>query len=227
MMKVTQSESQKVRQSLHLLFSTFIFLLLISCGNTNIKPIVKKADKLIDNGKIEDAIVHYQKAIQKHPHESVLYLNQAVLFRKEQKYYNAIRNYEVVKKLNPNSFWPYIGLGRVYLDQKKHDKARQVLKEGLKKLPKNGPILFHLGRVYYEIGDGNRAVEFLDKALDAKYKKMHKIYYYRALTYDHLLKNHGHAKMNYESYMLSSENGDHKAEVQKRLGELDLTRYDF
>jgi len=204
----------------------FTLLQLTACGEPNIKPIVKKADNLIQAGKIEDAIIFYQKSIQDHPKESVLYINQAALFRKEQKYPHAIRNYRVLLKLNPESVWPYIGLGRVYLSQQKYDKAKEILKEGLKELPKNGPILFYLGRVYYGMGDGNQALEYLEKALDAQYPKMHNIYYYRGLTFENLLQNQDRAKMDFESYIMSKDE-EHKDEVQKKLEKMGTTQFTF
>lgn len=208
-------------------FSILLFVLTSGCSSTDMQGTVSKADKLVAAGQIDEAIVHYQRAIQKHPKESVLYLNQAALFRRKERYFNAIRNYQVVLKLNPESFWPYIGLARVYLAQKKYDNARKILKKGLKEIPDNGPILFYLGKTYYEVGDGRRAVDYLTRALDAKYKRLDRIYYYRGLAHDNLLNNRDQAKMDFESFLLIAKDDTDKEQIQKRLNELDVNRYDF
>lgn len=41
--------------------------------------------------RVEEAIVHYQRAIQTHPDEMVLFLNQAALFRDTGRYASAER----------------------------------------------------------------------------------------------------------------------------------------
>jgi len=201
-------------------------LIFVACSSASVNSYVKKADKLVEQEKVDEAIIIYQKAIQEHPDESVLYLNQAALFRKMQKYPNAIRNYEVILRLNPDSFWPYIGLGRVYLLQKNNDGAQTILTEGLKKLPDNGPILFYLGRTYYQLGDGDQALEYLNKALDAKYPKMHNIYYYRGLTFENLLKNKARANLDYKNYLMIDE-AKNKEEVKLLLEMTEDNRYDF
>lgn len=198
----------------------------MACNSTSVKSYIKEADELVKKENISQAIVLYQKAIQQHPHESVLYLNQAALLRKEKKYPHAIRNYEAVKKLNPESFWSYLGLGRVYLLQEDFERAKKILKEGLVECDGYPSLLFQLGKVYYHEGNGAQALEYFNQALDAKYKHMHKIYHYRGLTFERLLHNTQRAKLDYQSYLMSDIKGD-KTEVKKLLEQIDDTRYDF
>lgn len=181
----------------------------------------------MQEGKIEETLVLYQKAIRDHPNASTLYLNQAALFRKEKKFANAIRNYEVVKKLSPASHWPYLGLGRVYMDEGVPEKAKEVLDASLEKFPRNGALLFYSGVNFFQMGQGEQALTYFDKALDAKYQKPADIYYYRGLTFETLLNNAERARLDYQSYLMS--HGERVDEIKKRFESLELgeRRYDF
>lgn len=201
-------------------------VLLTACQTKSVESYVETSDQLIKDSKIQEAIVNYQKGIKDHPREAVLYINQAALFRDQQMYPHAIRNYETIKKLNPDSFWAYVGLSRIYILQKKHEKAKKVLQEGLKKSPKNPSILFHLGRVSYEMGFGEEALTYFDEALDAKYKFIHKIYLYRAMTFENLMNNKERAKMDYESYLMSEHDGDKEA-IRLKIEGLGEKKFEF
>ncbi|MBF0106571.1 MAG: tetratricopeptide repeat protein [Deltaproteobacteria bacterium] len=205
-------------------FLTAIFLL--ACHSQSVKSYVDAADQLVLQRDIAGAVRVYHRAIQDYPRASVLYINQAALLTTEKKLAHAIRNYEVVKKLNPESFWPYLGLGRVLALKEDFEGARQALKDGLKQCPHHPSLLFHLGQVYYFEGNGGEALTYFNKALDAKYKHRHKVYHYRGLTFERLLHNVKRAKLDYESYLLTDFKGD-KTEVKKLLEQIDETRYDF
>lgn len=201
---------------------------IVSCNHSSsVAEYVKEADKLLQEGKIEETLVLYQKAIRDHPKSSVLYLNQAALFRKEKKFANAIRNYEVAKKLSPDSHWPYLGLGRVYMAEGVPEKAGEVLSSSLERFPGNGALLFYSGINFFQMGQGEQALTYFDKALDAKYQKPADIYYYRGLTFETLLKNAERARLDYQSYLMSD--GERADEVKKRFDALKLgeRRYDF
>lgn len=199
-----------------------------ACGSKSPAPYIKKADALLAQNKPEEALIVYQNAIHQIPDEPVLYLNQAAILRDMKKYPLATRDYQVVKNLSPDSYWPYVGLARVYLLQKKFSDAKSILKDGTKKaLEKDsGILLYYLGRTYFEEGDGDKAIEYFDKALDAKYAKMNDIYYFRGLAFETLLKNNSRAKLDYQSYLMYPD-GEKATEVKERLERLDQSGYEF
>lgn len=203
-----------------------LFVSFSACSSKrSVESYIEDADSLVKEDKIDAALLLYQKGIKEHPKESVLYLNQAALFRTLQKYSSAIRNYETVKRLNPESFWPTLGLGRVYLLEKDYERARLVLEEGLKQFENNGPILFYLGKTYFELHQGDRALECFDQAFAANYKNLNNLYYYRGLTFETLLNNNDRARMDYQSYLLN--HGDKSDEIKNRYDALDVNRYNF
>jgi tetratricopeptide (TPR) repeat protein len=207
-------------------FTLLTFVFILNCGSgSSVESYVHKADKLLEESNVDDALVLYQKGIKKHPKAAELYINQAALYRKKQMYKNALRNYQAVKKINPGSHWSYLGMAKVYIDQKDYTTALSTLKISLEKFPKNGPLLFYTGRAYYENKQADLAIKYFDEALDAKYKKMENVYYYRGLTFETLLHNKARAKMDYESYLLSK--GKKSNEIKMRMEALDGTKYEF
>lgn len=201
-------------------------MLMFACSGLSPESVVETCDELVKDGKVNEAILEYQKAIHTDPSEPVYYLNQAALLRKTKKYANAIRNYEVVLEMNPKSHWPYVGLGRVYRLQKNYDKAKEILNEGLDELRNNAAIYFQLGRVSMDMKIGDEAVHYFDEALSHNYKFMHKVYLYRGEVFETLLNEIERAKLDYQSYLMM-EHTDDKGVVEERLKKLDGSNYQF
>lgn len=190
----------------------------------SVKFTVEEADKLVQVQKTDDALIVYQKGIQNHPKSSVLYLNQAALFREKKKFDHAIRNYKVVMELNPETFWPYVGLARVYLAQTKADEAKKILEEGQKKFPDNAYLSYFLGRAYVALQDNAKALDFFTEAIDKKLPEP-EVYYDRARVYDEVLRDKEKALVDYERYRTLG--GKKSAEAFVRINALKNSSYDF
>lgn len=198
--------------------------LVVSCNSRSVKSYVEEADQLVQASKIKDALIVYQKGIQNYPNNAVLYLNQAALFRMKQKFDSAIRNYKVVMEINPDTFWPYVGLARVYLSQKKMSDAKVVLEQGRKKFPDNARLTYFLGRTYFELQDHNKALDFFTKAIEAKLVEP-EAYYDRGRVYDEVLRDKDKALADYEKYR--ELGGKNSAEAFVRINALKNSSYDF
>lgn len=199
-------------------------ILASSCNSRSVKSTVEEADKLVQAKKNDDALIVYQKGIQDHPKSSILYLNQAALFRMKQKFDYAIRNYQVVMDLNPNTFWPYVGLARVYLAQTKTGEAQKILEQGQKKFPDNAYLSYFLGRTYVELQDHAKALDFFTRAIEEKLSEP-EVYYDRACLYDEILRDKEQALANYETYRTLG--GKKAAEAFVRINALKNSSYDF
>lgn len=190
----------------------------------SVESTVKEADKLVQDQKTDDALIVYQKGIQSHPASSVLYLNQAALFRMKQKFDHAIRNYKVVMELNPETFWPYVGLARVYLAQTKADEAKKILEAGQKKFSDNAYLSYFLGQTYVALQDNAKALDFFTQAIDKKLPEP-EVYYDRARVYDEVLRDKEKALADYERYRTLG--GKKSAEAFVRISALKNSSYDF
>lgn len=203
-----------------------MFLLLFftaSCQTQSPKLCVEKADKLVAEQKENEAIILYQQCIQKDSKQPVYYLNQAALFMQQKRYDQAERAYGGVLNLSPNSYWPYIGLAKVYLVQENYDDAESVLKEGLESVDKGqkAPILLYLGKTAYVMGEGEPAVEYLTQALDEKISETQQVYYFRGLVFEELLKDNTKALQDYQAYLAANDADEARvAEVKGRVQKL-------
>ena len=211
-----------------LFFLILSLLILVSCSSRSIKSYIEEADVLMAANKKQEAIILYQKAIKENPDEPVLYINQAAILRNTKKYPIAIRNYNILLKLNPKIIWAYTGLVQVFLAQKKYTQTQNVLIQGKQYFPSHGAIDFYQGRLDYELKRGNQALENLNLALDNKYPHLYKVYYYRGMTFQDLLANKERAKLDFESFLLSDpKNATMIKDVKNRLSLFDDSLYDF
>jgi tetratricopeptide (TPR) repeat protein len=201
-----------------------LVVLMASCNTRSVKSTVEEADKLVQAQKTDEALIVYQKGIQSHPTSSILYLNQAALFREKQKFDHAIRNYKVVMGLNPETFWSYVGLARVYLAQTKWDEAKKILEEGQKKFSDNSYLVYFLGRTYVALQDNAKALDFFTRAIDQKLPEP-EVHYDRARVYDEVLRDKEKALADYEKYLTLG--GKKSAEAFVRINALKNSGYDF
>lgn len=190
--------------------ASFFILGLAACGKS-VASYVEQADELVSKGKIDEAIVVYQRGIQEFPKNPNLYINQAALLRSKGLLPKAFKYYEVAHQLNQDSVLPVIGMGRVYFRLKDYDNARKIFDKVLENAKDDPTALFYLGRIHYELKDGNQALTYFNQAFDAKFDTL-EIYYHRGLNYEKLLRNIPLAIADYELYIKGQ--GKKLAEVQ-------------
>lgn len=183
-----------------------------------------EADRLVASQNVDAAILLYQQCIQKNPQQPVYYLNQAALFLQEKRYNQAERAYGGVLTLSPDSYWPYVGLAKVYLARENLDDAESILKQGLETvdLSQKAPILFYLGKTAYVAGEGEAAANYLTQALNEKFSDPQQVYYFRGLVFDELLKDKTKALQDYRLYLADSGTDTPRVnEVRERISRLE------
>lgn len=96
-----------------------------------------QGNNALKEGKIEDAISLYTKAIELDPENHVLYSNRSAAYCKSSDYNKAVDDGDKVIKLKPD--WPkgYSRKGAALSYQNKHEDAMMVYLEGLDKCPDN------------------------------------------------------------------------------------------
>lgn len=182
-----------------------------------------QADQLVAEQKVNEAILFYQRCIQGNPKEPVFYLNQAALLMGQKRYVLAERDYNAALGLSFESFWPYIGLARIYAAQDNFEDVKDVLLEGLKKIPNNSVLLFYLGKTYYVTGEGDLALQYLNQALNANFAEPLRIYYYRGVVYQDLFKDSAKAAAEFKLYFsLNDANNVRREDVEKRVKEMSI-----
>ena len=199
-------------------------VLVVACNQRSVKSYVEEADQFVQAKKIDDALIVYQKGIQEHTKNSVLYLNQAALFRDKQKFESAIHNYQVVMTINPDTVLPYIGLARVYLMQKNTEAAKNILEKAVHQFLKNPYVDYFLGQTYVGLQDHAKALSYFTNAIDEKLPEA-EVYYVRGCLYDEALHDKEKALADYEKYM--SLGGKNSGEAFVRVSALKNSGFDF
>jgi len=83
----------------------------------------------------------------------------------DEKYNQAMREWERVVATYPYYAWAYQPLGYCYLREKRYDKAMEVIKEAIKLHPNAWGNYHLLGATYYEKGDYDKAIGALKQAI--------------------------------------------------------------
>jgi len=133
------------------------------------KPAMKEYEKGIKaakDGKADDAIAHYQKAIEIAPDLYLARNNLGTTYLSQSKFDEARQQFEQVIKINPSDGAAYFNLGNLYLLSQKYVDASNWIHQGLTKEPNNALGHFLLGVLCTQLGNGGQAETELRKAID-------------------------------------------------------------
>jgi tetratricopeptide (TPR) repeat protein len=156
---LTRFQIQYWRDSLTL----FNHTLSITSGNmtvhNNIGVVLEK------QGRIDEAILHYEKALQIHPGYVDAHMNLGSALYSLGKYMKAIEHYQESIKLHPGSAAARFNLGIVLFAQKKLDEAIRYYKEALQLDPLYAEAHNNLGAVLMQQGRTKEAKTHFQEAL--------------------------------------------------------------
>ncbi|MCF6768273.1 tetratricopeptide repeat protein [Thiotrichales bacterium 19S11-10] len=88
-------------------------------------------DMCLKQQKLDDAIIHYKKAIQIAPKHSSAYNNLGIIFQQKGQLNDAIASYEKAVQINPNYYEAYYNLGTIFHDLNQLDKAETNYKKSI------------------------------------------------------------------------------------------------
>jgi Flp pilus assembly protein TadD len=142
------------------------------------RPALKEFDKGIKaekDGRIEDAISHYQKAIKVAPDLYPARNNLGSAYLGKSQFAAAREQFESVVKVNPSDATAYFNMGNLLLLTQKYPEATRWLGEGLSKEPNSSFGHFLLGSVCTRLGKNDQAEKELRTSLqlDSKMSKAH------------------------------------------------------
>jgi predicted Zn-dependent protease len=142
------------------------------------KPALKEFDKGIradKDGRTDDAIDHYQKAIALAPDLYAARNNLGSAYLGKSRFAEAQEQFENVVKANPSDATAYFNLGNVLLLTQKYQEASRWLDDGLSKEPNSSFGHFLLGSVCTRLGKNDQAEKELRTSLqlDPRMSKAH------------------------------------------------------
>jgi tetratricopeptide (TPR) repeat protein len=109
------------------------------------KGIVDRGLALDHQGRFDEALLEYNKAIALEPNYGRAYNDIGVVKAEKRDAAGAIEAYRRAIELNYRSHLPYVNLGITLNEQGRFAEAEDVLRNGLAKVPNNCCILLQLG----------------------------------------------------------------------------------
>jgi protein O-mannosyl-transferase len=118
----------------------------------------------LNQGKPDQALGFFQKALELNPGFYIAYQNMAVIYRARGDLETAKKMIEKAIELNPESELYMVMLGTILGDQKQYEEAIRVLKKALEAYPRSAQIMTQLGVAYLETGRETEACAEFDAA---------------------------------------------------------------
>ena len=147
------------RQIIVFAITSFLF---ISCNQNKSNSFESKSNIKSDSIKIDSLT----KLIKRNPKKASLYANRSQLFIAQGELTNAIKDLVIANTIDSLNAEYYIELSDFYLRLGKSEVVNSLLQKGNKLIPDNRDILYRLGNLYFYIQDYNKAVEYLNQAIE-------------------------------------------------------------
>jgi protein O-mannosyl-transferase len=113
---------------------------------------------LFTQGKVDDAIAHYESALQLNPNYEDAHSNLGRALAAQGKYAAAGVHFEAVLKLRPDDFKAHNNLGNVLAEQGRHPEAVLQFQEALRLKPNHAGAHNNLAISYQELGRTAEAI---------------------------------------------------------------------
>ena len=117
-------------------------------------------------GRIDEAILEFQKGIQLNPQGGEAYLNLGTIFQSQGRLDEAIEAYQKALVLMPHrvAAEAHNNLAVVYTEQGRMEDALREIQLSLKERPHYGRAFYNLGNIYEKKGDIDQAISCQEKA---------------------------------------------------------------
>ena len=121
---------------------------------------------LFEKGQIDEAIFHYQKALEIYPNYDLAHNNLAMALAKKGHLDEAIVQLQKAMAINPSFDLPHYNLGAIFLQQGRLDDAIFQLRKALEMNPNYAIARNALGSALLQKGQFDEAVAQFQKALE-------------------------------------------------------------
>jgi regulator of sirC expression with transglutaminase-like and TPR domain len=117
------------------------------------------------NSDLEGSETTYNRFIELYPEDPAGYNNVALVYKRRGEYLKEEQYYQVALQLRPDDVTALNNLAVNYAHQKRFDEALEVMRR-LETLDPDEPYAdLHRAKIYAEMGDQAKALEFLERAL--------------------------------------------------------------
>lgn len=192
-----------IKKIISILLSCYFSLTLTCFANTEYEKSIKLGDNALDNQQYEQALKHYNKAIEMEPKNPAAYINRSITYAFQNEDKKAIKDLNKAIKFNRHNQFAYNNRALEYLKLEQYHKAIKDFSKAIILNPKEpnyyanrGLCYFHISKEKLSQNDLNKALE-LDKnneiammhvarihELKHNYNKAAKIFSYIAVKFD-------------------------------------------
>jgi len=137
--------------------------------------------KYVKEGKIDEAIVCFNKAIKLNPFFELPWLNKASLLFRRKDYEKSLECVNKALELSPNWVDALRLKGMILINLKRNEKAVEVLRKAVKINPEDWSTWDNLGRALFNLRKYEKALKCFEKALKIN-SDNHELYYFKGLT---------------------------------------------
>lgn len=177
-------------------------------------------EKLINDGKTEEAIEVIFRSIEEEPQEEVHYINGANLLHKVGKDEEAEKFLQKAITLNSGSTSAYYSLANIYFDHGRYGEAVRLYLLAHSRNPDDGDLNFMLGMSHVHLDSPEKAIQFFEAAHNAKPEDLDISFQYGLLCCQVSLYDPAE-----ELLGKVTERTDH-ADAEYNMGLLKLMKYD-
>lgn len=143
--------------------------------------------------KLSDAEKNYREALKQNPFFTEVLNNLGTVEYARQRYSNALDQYQKALKIRPDASTILLNMGACLFDMKRYDEAVAATQRAIQLDPKvldrasgfgtliqtsrrSDPMVsFYLARIYAAQGEKDRAISYLNRALDEGFEDFQKI----------------------------------------------------
>ena len=120
---------------------------------------------LLRAGHEEEAIIQAKKALDFEPNFWVAHLHLGWAYSHQKRYVEATQEFENAKQLAPESYVPQTALAVIFVLRGDHTKAYAIARELESRRSQRFVPLSSIAEIYSALGDKERALDLLEKAL--------------------------------------------------------------
>jgi tetratricopeptide (TPR) repeat protein len=126
------------------------------------------ASAVVEKGRIEEAIEHYNKSIRLKPDYVDAYNNRGIAYTKLGRYQLAIEDYNKAIHLKPDNPDVYYNRGNAYTKLGQYQLAIEDYNKSIRLKPDNPDAYSNRGDIYIKLGQYQMAIEDYNKAINLK-----------------------------------------------------------
>ena len=146
----------------------FIIIGFITIRNYSARTVFNKGYWYAKEGKYDEAIAEFSKAIKIKPDLAAAYMNRGAAYQQKGNFYQAVLDFSDAIKIVPRYAKAYSWRGYVYSRKENYDLAITDYNKAIELNPNDANAYVNRGRAYYKKGNYDQAISDCIRAIELK-----------------------------------------------------------